>query len=94
MNKTKIYQIIRRLTDGMLPESGRRIVVRWLRGQEHVAETDEAMFRIWNEIDGAQVSDEERRLHCKLLKDALAFQNGESAGSKYYGSMLQLFSCL
>lgn len=68
MNKTKIYQIIRRLTDGMLPESGRRIVVRWLRGQEHVAETDEAMFRIWNEIDGAQVSDEETKVALQAVK--------------------------
>lgn len=68
MNKTKIYQIIRRLTDGMLSESGRRIVVRWLRGQEHVAETDEAMFRIWNEIDGAQVSDEETKVALQAVK--------------------------
>lgn len=68
MDRTKLYQIIRRLADGMLSESGRCTVIRWLRGQEHVAETDEAMFRIWNETDVTQVSDQETHVALQAVK--------------------------
>ena len=58
MKKQLIYQIIRKLADRTLPASQRDIVLRWLTGPQNTSEKEEAMFRLWNETNGIEVSDE------------------------------------
>lgn len=61
MKQEQIYQIIRRLADGRLPASGRGALLRWLKGHTDEEAKDDALFRVWNETDGGQVSEEKTR---------------------------------
>ena len=58
MTKQLIYQIIRKLADRTLPASQRDIVLRWLIGPQDTSEKEKTMFRLWNDTNGTEVSDE------------------------------------
>ena len=71
MKKQLIYQIIRKLADRTLPASQRDIVLRWLTGPQNTSEKEEAMFRLWNETNGIEVSDESAKRALQNVKEKL-----------------------
>ena len=71
MKKQLIYQIIRKLADRTLPASQRDIVLRWLIGPQDTSEKEEAMFRLWNDTNGTEVSDESAKRALQNVKEKL-----------------------
>lgn len=71
MKKQLIYQIIRKLADRTLPASQRDIVLRWLIGLQDTSEKEEAMFRLWNDTNGTEVSDESAKRALQNVKEKL-----------------------
>lgn len=71
MKKQLIYQIIRKLADRTLPASQRDIVLRWLIGPQDTSEKEETMFRLWNDTNGTEVSDESAKRALQNVKEKL-----------------------
>lgn len=85
--KERIYLIIRRLADVLLPRSVRSRVLYWLRGEEDAAEKDEALFRVWNETEGEDISAEEVRMALYSVKRKLGMLPARNSVSWAYRAM-------
>lgn len=83
--ENNIYRIMRKMADGLVPSVHRHKVLRWLFGGKQSKAKDKALFRLWNETDGNDVSMEEtyrsllevkRRLglSCDLRKKSFSFR--------------------
>lgn len=71
MKKQPIYQIIRKLADRTLPAPQRDMVLRWLVGPSDTLEKEEAMSRLWNETDGAEVTESATKRALQTVKEKL-----------------------
>lgn len=85
--KERIYLIIRRLADGLLPRSVRDRVLYWLGGEEDAAEKDDALFRVWNETEGEEISAEEVRMALYSVKRKLGMLPARNSVSWGYRAM-------
>lgn len=85
--KERIYLIIRRLADGLLPRSARNRVLYWLWEKGDTAEKDEALFQVWNETEGEETSAVEVRMALYSVKRKLGMLPARKSVSWGYRAM-------
>lgn len=83
MKKQLIYQIIRKLADKTVPTSQRDIILRWLIGPQDTSEKEEAMFRLWNETDGVDISETTTQEALRSVKEKLKINEVPGQKSKW-----------
>lgn len=75
MSAERVYKIIHRLTDNILSASGRDKVLHWLKEPEDGCVKDEALFRVWNEIDAGEITPVEVQRALSSVKSRLGLSN-------------------
>ena len=79
MKKLNIYRLLRDLRDGIIQRNYRSLVQYWLVNKEKEAEKDNALFRIWNETDEEEVSEEDTLKSLNRVKSRLGLDVDSSA---------------
>lgn len=80
MDKHNIYQLIRRISDGLVKSCHRDKLLHWMANGKDRAEKDEALFRLWNETDGADVSYSETLASLSQVKSRLGIGGEQLKG--------------
>lgn len=84
MESERIYQIIRRLADGLVPAEYRHKVLHWLFRDGNNPLKDEALFRIWNETDGSRISSAEINASLSQVKEKLGIASRPHKSYRMY----------
>ena len=71
MNTSHIYQLIRRMGDGLVKISHRKKLLQWMANGKDAAEKDAALFQVWNETEGADITQMEAMASLAQVKARL-----------------------
>lgn len=67
-HENRIYDILRRFTDGIIHSSYRRDILKWLLNDNESDEKDKALFRLWNEVDTSALSSSQIQSSLRSVK--------------------------
>lgn len=75
MKPEQIYNIIQKMKDVILPAEYRQKILRWLFDAHEASEKNEALFHLWNETTGSEISDVETQSSLIQVKKKLGISN-------------------
>lgn len=70
-HENRIYNILRRFTDGLIPISHRDKILRWLVGNSESEKKDKFLYQLWNDVDTSFISPFQVQSSLQMVKSKL-----------------------